>query len=82
MTVLSDAIRAKIVDACGRYPNKQAVTLPALHWVQQEQGSDRRDRRSSGSFGGAGHRHDDVLWIFQRRKASAWSTKDLGLPVS
>jgi NADH-quinone oxidoreductase subunit E len=38
MTALTDAIRAKIVDACGRYPNKQAVTLPALHWVQQEQG--------------------------------------------
>ncbi|MFO0922768.1 MAG: NAD(P)H-dependent oxidoreductase subunit E [Pirellulales bacterium] len=36
MSVLSEEIRQKIRDHFGRYPNKQAVTLPALHMVQKE----------------------------------------------
>jgi NADH-quinone oxidoreductase subunit E len=36
MSVLSEDIKQKIRDHFGRYPNKQAVTLPALHMVQQE----------------------------------------------
>ena len=34
MSVLSDELRHKILDLLPRYPNKQAVTLPALHAVQ------------------------------------------------
>lgn len=36
MSVLSEGIRQKIREQFSRYPNKQAVTLPALHLVQQE----------------------------------------------
>jgi NADH-quinone oxidoreductase subunit E len=34
MSVLSEELRQKIVDLFPRYPRKQAVTLPALHLVQ------------------------------------------------
>jgi NADH-quinone oxidoreductase subunit E len=34
MSVLNDELRSKINNFIGRYPNKQAVTLPALHIVQ------------------------------------------------
>ena len=34
MSVLSDDLRQKIESYSPRYPNKQAVTLPALHLVQ------------------------------------------------
>jgi NADH-quinone oxidoreductase subunit E len=34
MSVLSEELRQKIRDYLPRYPNKQAVTLPALHLVQ------------------------------------------------
>jgi NADH-quinone oxidoreductase subunit E len=34
MTVLSDDLRQKILGYLPRYPSKQAVTLPALHLVQ------------------------------------------------
>jgi NADH-quinone oxidoreductase subunit E len=34
MSVLSDELRQKILAYVPRYPNKQAVTLPALHLVQ------------------------------------------------
>lgn len=34
--MLSDELRQKIHDVLPRYPNKQAVTLPALHLVQDE----------------------------------------------
>ena len=34
MSVLSDELRRKIRAYLPRYPNKQAVTLPALHLVQ------------------------------------------------
>ncbi len=34
MSVLSDELRQKIAAYLPRYPNKQAVTLPALHLVQ------------------------------------------------
>ena len=34
MSVLSDDLRQKIQAYLPRYPNKQAVTLPALHLVQ------------------------------------------------
>jgi NADH-quinone oxidoreductase subunit E len=34
MSVLSDELRQKIQSYLPRYPNKQAVTLPALHLVQ------------------------------------------------
>jgi NADH-quinone oxidoreductase subunit E len=34
MSVLSDELRQKIAEFLPRYPNKQAVTLPALHLVQ------------------------------------------------
>lgn len=34
MSVLSDELRQKILAYVPRYPNKQAVTLPALHIVQ------------------------------------------------
>ncbi len=37
MSALSDEIRQKIHDLLPRYPSKQAVTLPALHLVQDEQ---------------------------------------------
>lgn len=33
MPYLSDEIRQNIVTVAGRYPNKQAATLPALHMV-------------------------------------------------
>src|SRR3954471_15370668 len=36
MSVLTDELRHKILDLLPRYPNKQAVTLPALHMVQDE----------------------------------------------
>lgn len=36
MAVLSEALREKIKAYFPRYPNKQAVTLPALHAVQDE----------------------------------------------
>jgi NADH-quinone oxidoreductase subunit E len=35
MSVLGESIRQQIRDYCTRYPSKQAVTLPALHLVQQ-----------------------------------------------
>jgi NADH-quinone oxidoreductase subunit E len=36
MSVLSEELRQKILAYVPRYPNKQAVTLPALHLVQDE----------------------------------------------
>jgi NADH-quinone oxidoreductase subunit E len=36
MTVLNDELKRKILDYLPRYPSKQAVTLPALHLVQDE----------------------------------------------
>jgi NADH-quinone oxidoreductase subunit E len=36
MSVLSEEIKQKIRDYLPRYPSKQAVTLPALHLVQDE----------------------------------------------
>jgi NADH-quinone oxidoreductase subunit E len=36
MSVLSDDLRQKIESYLPRYPNKQAVTLPALHLVQDQ----------------------------------------------
>ena len=36
MPVLSEALKSKIRDYLPRYPSKQAVTLPALHLVQDE----------------------------------------------
>ena len=36
MSVISDGIRQKIRDLFPNYPNKRAVTLPALHLVQDE----------------------------------------------
>jgi NADH-quinone oxidoreductase subunit E len=37
MSALSEATKQKIREHFSRYPNKQAVTLPALHLVQDEQ---------------------------------------------
>jgi len=36
VSVLSDAVRQKIRDLFPNYPNKRAITLPALHLVQDE----------------------------------------------
>jgi NADH-quinone oxidoreductase subunit E len=36
MNVLSEELRQKILAYLPRYPSKQAVTLPALHLVQEE----------------------------------------------
>lgn len=36
MSVLTEAMRTRIRDHFGKYPNKQAITLPALHMVQAE----------------------------------------------
>jgi NADH-quinone oxidoreductase subunit E len=36
MTVLTDDMRRRIEEALGRFPRKQAATLPALHIVQDE----------------------------------------------
>jgi NADH-quinone oxidoreductase subunit E len=36
MSVLTEELRQKILAYLPRYPNKQAVTLPALHIVQDE----------------------------------------------
>ena len=36
MSVLSQELRERILSYLPRYPNKQAVTLPALHLVQDE----------------------------------------------
>src|SRR5689334_25152921 len=36
MSVLTDDLRQKILAYFPRYPSKQAVTLPALHLVQDE----------------------------------------------
>lgn len=36
MSVLGDELRQKILDLLPRYPRKQAVTLPALHLVQDK----------------------------------------------
>jgi NADH-quinone oxidoreductase subunit E len=36
MSVLSEELRQKILAYLPRYPNKRAVTLPALHLVQDE----------------------------------------------
>src|ERR671925_647999 len=36
MAVLSDELKQKIAGYFPRYPSKQAVTLPALHLVQDE----------------------------------------------
>lgn len=38
MNALSENAKQQIRDHFSRYPSKQAVTLPALHIVQQEQG--------------------------------------------
>jgi NADH-quinone oxidoreductase subunit E len=38
MSGLSESAKQKIRDHFSRYPSKQAVTLPALHIAQQEQG--------------------------------------------
>jgi NADH-quinone oxidoreductase subunit E len=38
MSELSPHAKKEIQDHLGRYPSKQAVTLPALHVVQQEKG--------------------------------------------
>jgi NADH-quinone oxidoreductase subunit E len=37
MDGLTDKMRAEIVELLPRYPRKQAVTLPALHIVQEEE---------------------------------------------
>jgi NADH-quinone oxidoreductase subunit E len=37
MNGLSEQVKEKIREQFSRYPNKQAVTLPALHLVQDEQ---------------------------------------------
>ena len=37
MSGLSEPIKQKIREQFSRYPNKQALTLPALHMVQDEQ---------------------------------------------
>lgn len=36
MSVLTDSMRSEIVELLPRYPHKQAVTLPALHIVQDK----------------------------------------------
>lgn len=36
MPVLSEPIRKRIQELLGKYPSKQAVTLPALHMVQDD----------------------------------------------
>ena len=36
MAVLTESMRKRIEEYIPRYPNKQAVTLPALHIVQEE----------------------------------------------
>ena len=36
MAVLSESMQSRIKELCTKYPNKQAVTLPALHMVQDE----------------------------------------------
>jgi NADH-quinone oxidoreductase subunit E len=36
MSVLDDELRQRILDYLPRYPRKQAVTLPALHLVQDQ----------------------------------------------
>jgi NADH-quinone oxidoreductase subunit E len=36
MSMLTDKMRAEIVELLPRYPHKQAVTLPALHAVQDK----------------------------------------------
>ncbi len=36
MTAISEAIKAKIRERFANYPNKQALTLPILHMVQDE----------------------------------------------
>ena len=36
MSVLTEKMRGEIVELLPRYPQKQAVTLPALHIVQDE----------------------------------------------
>ena len=36
MSVLTPELRQKILDYLPRYPSKQAVTLPALHLVQDQ----------------------------------------------
>jgi NADH-quinone oxidoreductase subunit E len=36
MSVLTDKMRGQIIELLPRYPSKQAVTLPALHAVQDE----------------------------------------------
>ncbi len=36
MSILSDELRQKILACLPRYPKKQALTLPALHLVQDE----------------------------------------------
>ncbi len=38
MSALSESAKQQIREHFSRYPSKQAVTLPALHIVQQEQG--------------------------------------------
>ena len=47
MSVLSEEIRKKIEAYLPRYPSKQAVTLPALHIVQDELRCVPRERCSS-----------------------------------
>lgn len=43
MSALSESAKQQIRDHFSRYPNKQAVTLPALHIVQQEAGCVSRE---------------------------------------
>jgi NADH-quinone oxidoreductase subunit E len=43
MSVLSETIKQRIRNQFPNYPNKQALTLPALHLVQEEQRCVSRD---------------------------------------
>ncbi len=64
--------------ALPRYPSKRAVTLPALHLVQEHLRcvpvpGDGRDRRAAGDHAGRGPRHDELLRLLPAGAASATS---------
>ena len=83
--ILTDEMIAAIKAFFPRYPTKQAVTLPALHIVNERLryvplAGGGRDRRAAGAGAGRGAGHAVVLRLLQAGRA-ARPHAGLGLPL-
>ena len=85
--VLTDEMIAAIKAFFPRYPTRQAVTLPALHIVNEQAALRAAGRRSSKSPScsslrpAAGARHADVLRLSSSKTQPHGQTAGLGLPL-